>query len=165
VEAWLKCKYMREHLGEEYAGAVSAVTSFGLFVTLTELYVEGLVHITELGGEYFRYDEVRQSCAASAPASATAWARACGCRSAGSTWTRARSTFAWCRRKAPRATRPAAREARARRRPSRQGRARREAREGLAPATERRSPMQVLTAAVKKAAAKAKARKGGKPRR
>jgi ribonuclease R len=61
VEAWLKCKYMREHLGEEYAGAVSAVTSFGLFVTLTELYVEGLVHITELGGEYFRYDEVRQA--------------------------------------------------------------------------------------------------------
>ena len=60
VEAWLKCKYMREHLGEEFSGAVSAVTSFGLFVTLDELYVEGLVHITELGGEYFRFDEVRQ---------------------------------------------------------------------------------------------------------
>jgi ribonuclease R len=60
VEAWLKCRYMREHLGEEYGGAVSAVTSFGLFVTLDGLYVEGLVHITELGGEYFRFDEVRQ---------------------------------------------------------------------------------------------------------
>ncbi|WP_028605647.1 ribonuclease R [Ottowia thiooxydans] len=60
VEAWLKCKYMREHLGEEFGGAVSAATSFGLFVTLDELYVEGLVHITELGGEYFRFDEVRQ---------------------------------------------------------------------------------------------------------
>ena len=60
VEAWLKCKYMREHLGEEFAGTVSAVTSFGLFVTLTSLYVEGLVHITELGGEYFHYDERRQ---------------------------------------------------------------------------------------------------------
>ena len=60
VEAWLKCKYMREHLGEEYAGTVSAVTSFGLFITLDELYVEGLVHITELGGEYFRFDEARQ---------------------------------------------------------------------------------------------------------
>ncbi|MBZ0134353.1 MAG: S1 RNA-binding domain-containing protein, partial [Rhodanobacter sp.] len=60
VEAWLKCQYMREHLGEEYGGIVSAVTSFGIFVTLDTLYVEGLVHITELGGEYFRFDEVRQ---------------------------------------------------------------------------------------------------------
>jgi ribonuclease R len=60
VEAWLKCKFMREHLGEEYAGTVTAVTSFGLFVTLDALYVEGLVHITELGGEYYRFDEVRQ---------------------------------------------------------------------------------------------------------
>jgi len=60
VEAWLKCKYMREHLGEEYAGVVSAVTSFGIFVTLDAMYVEGLVHITELGGEYYRFDEARQ---------------------------------------------------------------------------------------------------------
>ncbi len=60
VEAWLKCKYMRDRLGEEFSGLVSAVTSFGLFVTLDSLYVEGLVHITELGGEYFRFDEVRQ---------------------------------------------------------------------------------------------------------
>lgn len=60
VEAWLKCKFMREHLGEEYGGTVSAVTTFGLFVTLDELYVEGLVHITELGGEYYKFDEARQ---------------------------------------------------------------------------------------------------------
>ena len=60
VEAWLKCRFMRDHLGEEYAGTVSAATSFGLFVTLDQLYVEGLVHITELGGEYFRFDEARQ---------------------------------------------------------------------------------------------------------
>jgi len=60
VEAWLKCKYMREHLGEEYGGVVSSATSFGLFVTLDAMYVEGLVHITELGGEYFRFDEMRQ---------------------------------------------------------------------------------------------------------
>ena len=51
---------MRDHLGEEYAGTVSAATGFGIFVTLDELYVEGLVHITELGGEYFRFDEARQ---------------------------------------------------------------------------------------------------------
>ncbi len=60
VEAWLKCKYMYEHLGEEYSGVVTAATSFGLFVTLDAMYVEGLVHITELGGEYFRFDEIRQ---------------------------------------------------------------------------------------------------------
>jgi ribonuclease R len=60
VEAWLKCKYMREHLGEEYGGVVSSATSFGIFVTLDAMYVEGLVHITELGGEYFRFDELRQ---------------------------------------------------------------------------------------------------------
>jgi ribonuclease R len=60
VEAWLKCRYMREHLGEEFGGSVTAVTSFGLFVVLDGLYVEGLVHITELGGEYYRFDEVRQ---------------------------------------------------------------------------------------------------------
>jgi ribonuclease R len=51
---------MREHLGEEYGGVVTTATSFGLFVTLDAMYVEGLVHITELGGEYFRFDEARQ---------------------------------------------------------------------------------------------------------
>ena len=60
VEAWLKCMFMRERLGEEYGGSISAVTSFGLFVQLDGLYVEGLVHITELGGEYFRFDDARQ---------------------------------------------------------------------------------------------------------
>jgi ribonuclease R len=60
VEAWLKCRYMRDRLGEEFAGTVSAVAGFGLFVTLDTLYVEGLLHITELGGEYYRFDEARQ---------------------------------------------------------------------------------------------------------
>ena len=60
VEAWLKCKYMRDHLGEEYGGVVSSVTSFGVFVTLEAMYVEGLVHITELGGDYYRFDEAHQ---------------------------------------------------------------------------------------------------------
>lgn len=60
VEAWLKCKYMREHLGEEFGGVVTAATGFGVFVTLDAMYVEGLVHITELGGEYYRFDEARQ---------------------------------------------------------------------------------------------------------
>jgi ribonuclease R len=60
VEAWLKCRYMRDHLGEEYTGTVTAATSFGLFVQLDQLYVEGLIHISELGGDYWRFDEVRQ---------------------------------------------------------------------------------------------------------
>ncbi len=60
VEAWLKCRYMREHLGEEFGGTVSSVAGFGLFVQLDGLYVEGLIHITELGGEFYRFDEVRQ---------------------------------------------------------------------------------------------------------
>jgi ribonuclease R len=60
VQAWLKTRYMRDHLGEEFNGTVTAATSFGLFVQLDALYVEGLVHITELGGEYYRFDELRQ---------------------------------------------------------------------------------------------------------
>jgi len=60
VEAWLKCRFMRDRLGEEFAGTVTAATSFGLFVQLDTLYVEGLLHITELGGEYYRFDEARQ---------------------------------------------------------------------------------------------------------
>lgn len=60
VLAWLKCIYIREHLGEEFSGTVSAVTSFGLFIQLDAMYVEGLVHISELGSDYFRFDELRQ---------------------------------------------------------------------------------------------------------
>ena len=60
VEAWLKCYYMRDHLGQEYAGAVTGVTSFGLFIQLENLFVEGMVHVTELGGDYFQYEEARQ---------------------------------------------------------------------------------------------------------
>ncbi len=59
VEAWLKCYFMRDKLGNEFAGTVSAVTSFGIFVQLDELYVEGLIHVSELGSDYFQYDEAR----------------------------------------------------------------------------------------------------------
>jgi ribonuclease R len=57
VEAWLKCQFMRERVGEQFAGRITGVAPFGLFVTLNELYVEGLVHVSELGGEYFQYSE------------------------------------------------------------------------------------------------------------
>jgi exoribonuclease R len=87
VEAWLKCKYMKEHLGEEYGGVVTAATSFGVFVTLDAMYVEGLVHITELGGEYFRFDEMRvRNCGVSGPVHATRSEHVCVFRSVASIW-------------------------------------------------------------------------------
>ena len=59
VEAWLKCFYMRDHLGSVFTGTVSSVTSFGMFISLDDLYVEGLVHISELGKDYFHFDATR----------------------------------------------------------------------------------------------------------
>lgn len=59
VAAWLKCYYMKDRLGEEFAGTVSGVTSFGIFVTLDEVFVEGLVHISDLGQDYFHFDPTR----------------------------------------------------------------------------------------------------------
>lgn len=59
VEAWLKCYFVRDKLGEEFTGTISGVTPFGIFVQLDALFIEGLVHVTELGADYFQYDEVR----------------------------------------------------------------------------------------------------------
>ena len=59
VEAWLKCFYMRDHLGSTFAGTISSVTGFGLFVSLDDLYVEGLVHVSELGADYYHFDAAR----------------------------------------------------------------------------------------------------------
>jgi len=57
VEAWLKSYYMRERVGETYSGTVSSVAPFGAFIVLDDLYVEGLVHVSELGSEYFLFNE------------------------------------------------------------------------------------------------------------
>jgi ribonuclease R len=59
VEAWLKCYFMQDKLGEEFSGIITGVTTFGVFVQLDQLFVEGLVHITDLGADYFQYDEAR----------------------------------------------------------------------------------------------------------
>ncbi|MBC8022278.1 MAG: ribonuclease R [Burkholderiales bacterium] len=59
VEAWLKTYYMQDHVGAEYEGTISGVTHFGLFVTLDELYVDGLVHISDLGQDYFQFDAAK----------------------------------------------------------------------------------------------------------
>ena len=53
---WLKCEYMQDHVGEEFTGTVASVTNFGLFVELNDIYIEGLVHITELTNDYYRFD-------------------------------------------------------------------------------------------------------------
>lgn len=57
VVNWLKCYYMQDRIGEAYDGRIVAVVSFGIFVVLDEVYVEGLVHVSELGQDYFHFDE------------------------------------------------------------------------------------------------------------
>ena len=59
VVDWLKCEYMQDHVGDDFRGTISAVTGFGLFVELTDIYIEGLVHVTELTNDYYHFDPVR----------------------------------------------------------------------------------------------------------
>jgi ribonuclease R len=59
VEAWLKCYYMQDKVGEVFDGTISSVTAFGIFVALDEVYVEGLVHVSELGSDYFQFDQAK----------------------------------------------------------------------------------------------------------
>ncbi|WP_300435785.1 ribonuclease R [Zoogloea sp.] len=61
VENWLKCYYMRDRIGEEFDGSVSSVVPFGLFVALDDVFVEGLVHISDLGNDYFHYDDAHHT--------------------------------------------------------------------------------------------------------
>lgn len=58
VESWLKCYWMMDKVGMSFGGSISGVTGFGLFVALDDVYVEGLVHISELGADYFHFDQV-----------------------------------------------------------------------------------------------------------
>jgi ribonuclease R len=59
VVDWLKCEYMQDKIGEEFVATVTSVTSFGLFVELNDIFVEGLVHVTELSNDYYRFDPIR----------------------------------------------------------------------------------------------------------
>jgi len=59
VENWLKCYSMREHVGGTFSGTITGVVPFGLFVTLDDYFVDGLVHISELGRDYFQFDDAR----------------------------------------------------------------------------------------------------------
>ncbi len=59
VEAWLKCYFIKDKLGEEFTGTISGVASFGIFVQLDALFIEGMVHVTDLGADYFQFDDAR----------------------------------------------------------------------------------------------------------
>lgn len=57
VEAWLKCFYMQDKIGETFSGSIASVVPFGIFVALDDVFIEGLVHVSELGTDYFHFDE------------------------------------------------------------------------------------------------------------
>ncbi len=57
VDAWLKCYYMQDRIGEEFPGSISSVVPFGIFVALDDVFIEGLIHVSDLGRDYFHFDE------------------------------------------------------------------------------------------------------------
>jgi ribonuclease R len=60
VEAWLKCQYMENKLGQEYDGVITGVTNFGVFVQLKDLQIDGLVHVTSLENDYYKFESGQQ---------------------------------------------------------------------------------------------------------
>ncbi|MGD8111480.1 ribonuclease R [Vibrio sp. TRT 17S01] len=60
VADWLKCEYMQDHVGEVLDGVIANVTSFGFFVRLSELHIDGLVHISTLANDYYQFDPIGQ---------------------------------------------------------------------------------------------------------
>lgn len=60
VSDWLKCEFMQDHVGDTFDAVIASVTSFGLFVRLNELFIDGLVHISSLGSDYYQFDPMRQ---------------------------------------------------------------------------------------------------------
>ncbi|KFF65733.1 exoribonuclease R [Pectobacterium brasiliense] len=60
VADWLKCDFMQDHVGEVFTGIISSVTGFGFFVRLKELFIDGLVHVSTLDNDYYRYDNIGQ---------------------------------------------------------------------------------------------------------
>ncbi|HET9679612.1 MAG TPA: RNB domain-containing ribonuclease, partial [Gammaproteobacteria bacterium] len=58
--AWLKCDYMRDKVGEVFTGTITGVTGFGFFVELDDVFTEGLVHVSSLDNDYYRYEATGQ---------------------------------------------------------------------------------------------------------
>ena len=59
VADWLKCEFMQDHVGDEFTGVISSVTNFGLFIRLDDLQIDGLIHVTNLGDEFFAHDAAK----------------------------------------------------------------------------------------------------------
>ncbi len=59
VMRWLKAEYMMDRIGEEFDGIISGVTNFGIFVELTDIFIDGLVHVTALGNDYYHFDPIQ----------------------------------------------------------------------------------------------------------
>ena len=59
VDAWLKCEFMEDKVGETFAGVITGVTNFGVFVQLSEFQIDGLVHVTSLKNDYYQFDASR----------------------------------------------------------------------------------------------------------
>jgi ribonuclease R len=60
VADWLKCDFMQDHVGEVFSGIIASVTGFGFFVRLNDLFIDGLVHVSTLDNDYYRYDNIGQ---------------------------------------------------------------------------------------------------------
>ncbi len=60
VDAWLKCEFLKDRIGEKFEGVIAAVTTFGVFVELSDLYIEGLMHVSALPGDYYHFDQAKQ---------------------------------------------------------------------------------------------------------
>jgi ribonuclease R len=90
VTAWLKCEYMQDHIGDEFTGVITAVTAFGFFVSLNDIFVEGLVHIRTLAGDYFNFDPIMHTLLAIVRALAMRWATKCKSKWQVLIWTNAK---------------------------------------------------------------------------
>lgn len=60
VSSWLKCEYLQEHVGQQFSGNIASIASFGFFVELDDLFVEGMVHVSNLGGDFYQYEQAKQ---------------------------------------------------------------------------------------------------------
>jgi ribonuclease R len=95
VVNWLKCEFMKDRVGESFPGVITAVTGFGLFVELTDIYVEGLVHVTALPGDYYHFDPVHHRLAGERTGRSFRLGDTVEVRSCASISTSARSTSKW----------------------------------------------------------------------
>ncbi len=60
VSDWLKCDFMQDQVGNVFPGVIASVTGFGFFVRLSDLFIDGLVHVSSLDNDYYRFDQVGQ---------------------------------------------------------------------------------------------------------